>query len=183
MLSRVLRQKGLWLPSIQELNRMREKTNISQDVYDCGIAILGDGEPNQETAQTFANHARERNWKLPLIVSPRGLDYVFLDKEIKLIPSRQIGYGITHGPQAEEIIARVKKDYVNCPTTSGAFRLMFMDNRGTLCDHFRGSHTNGKMGWVCGEAEAVDLRVAYGRLVDREAMCKKQTFVSELTHA
>ena len=143
--NKVLRTKGLRLPTPWEARQLNKKGKLTNGVYrEFGIAVYNDQQPNQELAKYFLENISK---EAPFILPFSSLDLEH--KTGRIILSDNLT-DILSGKDAKDFLKR-EFDYTG---TSGVCRLL--RNAGgnwyAIWSDLSYSDVVGRMDWYCGEA-------------------------------
>ena len=143
--NKILRTKGLRLPTPWEARQLNKKGKLTNGVYrEFGIAVYNDQQPNQELAKYFLENISK---EAPFILPFSSLDLEH--KTGRIILSDNLT-DILSGKDAKDFLKR-EFDYTG---TSGVCRLL--RNAGgnwyAIWSDLSYSDVVGRMDWYCGEA-------------------------------
>lgn len=122
---KVLRPKGLWIPSLLEAKALETQGKLQNGVYrDYGVAVFSNEQPNNQIAERLTIQAKEMGLELPLVVPFRASDYSSNGKDISVSLITPAHPTIISGEQATQEL-----DGLNYKANSGVRRLARLRRR------------------------------------------------------
>ncbi|MEK6889308.1 MAG: hypothetical protein AABW80_04345 [Nanoarchaeota archaeon] len=157
----VLRQSGLYIPSIAELKYLESLGLATNSFYrEAGLQIASEDDPNADLNKDLVAEATRRGWELPLVVpsyNPLGHRNGENGFEIYFLEDADLEREVLHGEEAREFLqANFNPAWI---AEKGVHRLNRDDFGVWVVGWFsRSSGSDGRVDFVSGEASAKSLQ-------------------------